>query len=146
MFKKYILLMCLLIGSTACAKNTSVAKGNSINDFFASKEYDGGPEEIKCIDESQGGFEALTSCAEHEIKKIRENIKKKLISLNKPTKVLDRAFNKITIQCRKETINNLKEDNERSEREIEINEAPTIKLFTASCIKVDLYQFGRNLK
>ncbi|QRN41441.1 MAG: hypothetical protein GKC53_04790 [Neisseriaceae bacterium] len=148
MFKNYVLLTCLLIGSTACAKNVNMTKANSINDFFAPKEYENDENEKKCMRDNINSFDGLTYCLEIGIDKIKKNIKQKLINLNKSESILDTELNKIKIKCRKKAINSFKEDDdeERSEKDIEMEEAPTVNSLTADCIKYDLYQFGRNLK
>lgn len=159
MLEKYALAIFLITGLTACDQEedkinlgkiekahvevNQMIDYSSTNDFFASKEYDGGKKENKCIDESGGNFEQLTYCLEENIAIIKENIKKKLKTLNQSEKILEAEYQKIKTQCRKEAIANLKEDEDDVNEE---DEALTINLFTAGCIKNELYQFGRNLK
>ncbi|MCV2502621.1 MAG: hypothetical protein N4Q30_00830 [Neisseriaceae bacterium] len=157
MLKQYILAVCLMMGLTACDEEDKINLENiekarvevnhmiddsSTNDFFASKEYDGGKKEDKCIDESGGNFEQLTYCLEDNIAIIKEKIKKKLKILNQSEKILEAEYQKIKTQCRKEAIASLKEDGDDVDEE---GDALTINLFTAGCIKNELYQFGRNL-
>ncbi|MCV2508812.1 MAG: hypothetical protein N4Q32_00010 [Neisseriaceae bacterium] len=141
--KKYVILLILFLVS--CSENMAGRAGeehkNKIEDsyqnFFKTKEYENSYEEKKCIDNSNGDFYQLSICSNNSIKTIKSNIKKKLEGLNKSEKVLDAQYEKIKAEC---TIKILEDEDFNGEDD------STKNSFIASCIKIDLYQFGRNLK
>lgn len=152
-YKKHILTISVMVLLSACTKGedkinlkniqkahieiNQIINKKADSDFFAPEEYESNEKGKKCIEESSSNFEQLSYCVDNDIKIIKENIKKKLVSLNKPEKILNKEYEKIKLECRKKMAY---KDMDPEDDKLEIN------LLNVSCIQEDLYKYGRNLK